>query len=77
MAMTMRPVSEGMEKGAGTRIPAPPLRSRARLRGLDYITFTGESRLLVSPTPRLPEELFPHAQREPSLLTTKEEPSEL
>ena len=37
------------------------------------ITFAGEGRLLVSPTPRLPEPLYPHAQRDPSFFTAKEE----
>ena len=35
------------------------------------ITFAGEGRLLVSPTPSWPKELLPHAQRDPSFLTTK------
>ena len=53
MPMTMRPVSEGMEKG-GRNSNSNPLRSRARLHGPDYITFTGEGRSLVSPTPSWP-----------------------
>ena len=37
------------------------------------ITFTGKKWLSASSTPRLPESLYPHAQSEPSFLTTKVE----